>query len=151
MSDEKPRLGQDVFVALAAVGWADGHLDQEEADAIVKAALDEGLELEDIAKIEEATKSKVELGELDTGAMSADDKGYIYAVASWMTRLDQEIAEGEKITLDALAAKLDLDEAARADIDIAVQEVAYLSEDERPLQYDLVALRKLISQRLDES
>ena len=41
MTDEKPRLGRDVYVALAAVGWADGHLDQDEADAIVRTALEE--------------------------------------------------------------------------------------------------------------
>lgn len=151
MSDEKPRLGQDVFLALAAVGWADGHLDQEEADAIVKAALDEGLDLGEIAEIEEATKEKTELGDLDTSGLSDDDKSYVYGVASWMTRLDQEIAEGEKATLDALAAKLGLDEGQRADIDIAVQEVAYLSEDERPFQYDLGALRGLLSERLAKS
>ena len=27
MPNEKPRLGRDVYVALAAVGWADGQLD----------------------------------------------------------------------------------------------------------------------------
>ena len=29
------RLGRDVFLALAAVGWSDGKLHEEEADAIV--------------------------------------------------------------------------------------------------------------------
>jgi hypothetical protein len=38
MTDAKTRLGRDVYVALAAVGWADGKLDQDEADAIVRAA-----------------------------------------------------------------------------------------------------------------
>ena len=33
------RLGRDVFLALAAVGWSDGKLDAEEADAIVRTAL----------------------------------------------------------------------------------------------------------------
>ena len=47
------RLGRDVFLALAAIGWADGKLDEEEADAIVRTALEEGLELEEIGEIEE--------------------------------------------------------------------------------------------------
>src|SRR5262249_21185453 len=45
-SMSEQRLGRDVFLALAAVGWADGKLDEEEADAIVRTALEEGLELD---------------------------------------------------------------------------------------------------------
>jgi len=39
------RHGKDIFVALAAIAWADGQLDPDEADAIVRAAVDEGLSL----------------------------------------------------------------------------------------------------------
>jgi tellurite resistance protein len=39
-------FGRDVFIALAAVAWADGTLDPDEADAIVRAAADLGVELE---------------------------------------------------------------------------------------------------------
>jgi hypothetical protein len=49
------RLGRDVFMALAAVAWADGKVDPEEADAIVRTALEEGLDLDEIADIEQAT------------------------------------------------------------------------------------------------
>ena len=45
MSEAK--LGRDVFVALAAIGWADGKLDDEEADAIVRTAVEEGLTIEE--------------------------------------------------------------------------------------------------------
>jgi len=44
------RLGRDVFLALAAVGWADGKLDADEADAIVRTAAEEGLPIEQIAE-----------------------------------------------------------------------------------------------------
>ena len=40
MSGEEAKLGTDVFLALASVAWADGKLDGDEADAIVRAALD---------------------------------------------------------------------------------------------------------------
>ena len=85
---EQARLGRDVFIALAAVGWADGNLDAEEADAIVRTATEEGLEIDEIAEIEAATKSKVELGVIDRGNMTKEDRLFVYAVASWMTRLD---------------------------------------------------------------
>ena len=32
--NEATKLGTDVFIALAAVGWADGELHRDEADAI---------------------------------------------------------------------------------------------------------------------
>jgi hypothetical protein len=41
MAEEKHPLGRDVYIALAAVGWADGNLDLEEAYASVRTA--EGL------------------------------------------------------------------------------------------------------------
>ena len=64
------RLGRDVFLALAAIGWADGKLDAEEADAIVRTALEEGLELDEISEIEEATKTPIDLSVIDRSAMS---------------------------------------------------------------------------------
>ena len=131
MSDEQTKLGLDVYLALAAVGWADGQLDPDEADAVVKAALEEGLELKEIEAIEAATKEPTTLGQLDLTGLTRSDRLYIYGVGSWMTRLDQEITA---------------DETERADTDIAVAKIAYLSEDERPFGYDLKALRNLLAE-----
>lgn len=145
MSEAQTKLGRDVYLALAAVGWADGHLDPEEADAIVKAALEEDLELGEIAEIEAATKTAIPLGELDASALNDADKLYVYGVASWITRLDQQVTADEEARLSQIARQLGLNEEQRADTDIAVQQIAYLSEDERPLGYDLAALRKLLA------
>src|SRR6187455_1459744 len=100
------RLGRDVFVALAAIGWADGKLDDEEADAIVRTALEEGLELEQIAEIEEATKHPIDLSFIDRSQMSKADRLFVYAVAAWMTRLDGEVHEKEQEALDKLGELL---------------------------------------------
>ena len=75
MAEEKPRLGRDVYVALAAVGWADGKLDQDEADAIVRTALEEGLDITEIAEIEAATKQPIDLGVIDRSNLSKEDAG----------------------------------------------------------------------------
>ncbi|MFI5300953.1 MAG: hypothetical protein ACHREM_22960, partial [Polyangiales bacterium] len=56
-----PPLGKDVFLALAAIGWADGNLDRDEADAIARAALESGLTIDEVSAIEAATKSPVDL------------------------------------------------------------------------------------------
>lgn len=134
-------MGKDVYLALAAVGWADGNLDGDEADAIVKAALGDGHELESLTEIEEATKAAHPLGPLDTSKLDDSDRKFVFAVATWMCTLDGELHPGEKAILDELAGRLELDDETRADIGIVVREVAYDSEGDSPFQYDLDALR----------
>jgi uncharacterized membrane protein YebE (DUF533 family) len=151
MADDKPRLGRDIYIALAAIGWADGQLDQEEADAIVRTALEEGLELDEITEIEEATKKPVDLGVIDRKNLSKEDRLFVYAVASWMTRLDGQVSESELDALTKLGDALKVPDKPRRAADAIAQEVATLSEDDRPARYDLRALRRLIGERLRQA
>jgi uncharacterized membrane protein YebE (DUF533 family) len=148
MSEDKTRLGRDVYIALAAVGWADGQLDQEEADAIVRTALEEGLELDEIQEIEEATKNPVDIGVIDRKNMSKEDRLFVYAVASWISRIDGRVSGDEGAVLERLGEALKVPEAPRRHADAIAQEVAGFSEDDRPARYDLVALRRIIGERL---
>ncbi|MET0790523.1 MAG: hypothetical protein ABW061_03300 [Polyangiaceae bacterium] len=147
MTEQKTGLGRDVYIALAAVGWADGHLDQEEADAIVRTALEEGLEIDEIAEIEEATKNPVDIGVIDRKNLSKEDRLFVYGVASWITRLDGVVTEAEQLALQKLGEALKVPEKPRAVVDGIAQDVANAS-DERPDRYDLLALRRIISERL---
>src|SRR5262245_56531874 len=104
------RLHKDVFVALAAVAWADGELDPEEADAIVRAAVDEGLELEEIAEIEDVTHKQIDLGKLDRSGMSKEDCLFVYAVACWIARIDGKVTPEEVATLGKLGERLGVPE-----------------------------------------
>jgi uncharacterized membrane protein YebE (DUF533 family) len=144
----KPLLGRDVYLALAAVGWADGTLDPEEADAIVRAALEEGLELEAIQEIEKATKSPIDLGVVDRVQMSKADRLYVYAVASWITRLDGVVTLEEETALAKLGANLGIPEAPRQHADRILGEVAALPAGDRPARFDLHALRTTLEERL---
>lgn len=147
MTEQKTRLGRDVYIALAAVGWADGKLDQEEADAIVRTALEEGLELEEIAEIEAATKNPIDIGVIDRKNLSKEDRLFVYAVASWITRLDGVVTEKEEASLAKLGDALKVPPKPRAVVDALAQEIASRSDD-RPARYDLVALRRVIGERL---
>lgn len=151
MSDEKQKLGLDVYVALAAVGWADGNLDPEEADAIVRMAMEEGLELSQVEEIEKATKSPVDIGEIDRRGMSKEDRLFVYAVAAWMTWLDGSVSDEEVQALRTLGDALKIPEKPREHADAIMREVAHQSEDIRPLRYDLQALRRIISERMAEA
>jgi uncharacterized membrane protein YebE (DUF533 family) len=145
---EKARLGRDVYVALAAVGWADGKLDQDEADAIVRAALDEGLELAEIAEIEAATKAPIDLGVIERKGLSKEDRLYVYGVAAWIARMDGVVSDAEKATLKKLGDSLKVPERPREIVDRIVEDVAQASGDNRPARYDLGALRTIIGERL---
>lgn len=142
------RLGKDVFLALAAIGWADGNLDPEEADAIVRAAVDEGIALAEIAEIEAATRSKIDLGVLDRSILTKEDRLYVYAIACWIARLDGEVTKEESRALGALGEKLGVPERPRAHVEAIAREVAGLPEGDRPARYDLGRVRALISDGL---
>ena len=145
------RLGRDVFVALAAIGWADGKLDPVEADAIVRTALEEGLELEEIAEIEEATRQPVSMGVIDRSNMSKADRLFVYAVASWMARLDGVVGEAEVAALARLGEALKVPPKPREYADAVAQEVAKLPEGDRPHRFDLKRLRETLGEKLAEA
>lgn len=145
------KLGRDVFLALAAVGWADGELDQEEADAIVRTAVEEGLPMEVVEEIDAATKTPIELGAIDISNLSKADRLFVYAVAAWMTRLDGVTVDQEKEALDGLGDALRIPERPRVHADAIAREIAELPEGDRPHRYDLPRLRKTLETRLEAS
>jgi uncharacterized membrane protein YebE (DUF533 family) len=142
----KPILGRDVYLALAAVGWADGQLDPEEADAIVRTALEEGLELDAITEIEEATKKPIEIGVIDRLNMSKADRLYVYAVGAWLTRLDGVVTQEEEAALEKLGEALGIPDAPRKHADEVLKEIA--AQGDRPDRFDLLGLRTTLEERL---
>jgi uncharacterized membrane protein YebE (DUF533 family) len=145
------RLGRDVFIALAAVGWADGKLDPDEADAIVRAAVDEGIEIDEIAEIEEATKHKVDLGVVDRSALTKEDRLFVYGIAAWIARMDGQVTDEESKALSELGERLGVPERPRRSVEQIAREVAEMPEGDRPARYDLSALRRIIGERLKQS
>lgn len=145
------RLGRDVYLALAAVGWADGQLDPEEADAIVRTAADEGLPLEEIAEIEAATKKPLDIGVIDRSNLTKEDRLFVYAVASWMTRLDGLVTDTEIAALKNLGDALKIPDAPRAQADGIAQDVAMMPEGDRPDRFDLRKIREILGERLTKA
>jgi uncharacterized membrane protein YebE (DUF533 family) len=146
MSESK--LHKDIFVALAAIAWADGKLDPDEADAIVRAAVDEGLSLEEIGEIEAVTKEKVELGVIDKSGLSKEDRLFVYAVACWIARMDGQVTTEESEALAKLGERLGVPEKPRTSAEAIARQVAEMPEGDRPSRYDLGAVRRIIGERL---
>jgi uncharacterized membrane protein YebE (DUF533 family) len=146
-----PKLRKDIFVALAAVAWADGKVDPDEADAIVRAAADEGLSLEEIAEIEASTKERVDLGVVDRAGLTKEDRLFVYAVACWIARMDGEVTADESDVLSKLGERLGVPERPRVHAEAIAREVAAMPEGDRPARYDLAALRRILGERLREA
>lgn len=142
-----PILGLDVYVALAAVGWADGQLTREAADAILRTASEEGLDLNQLARIEDAVKTPVDVGVVERMNMSKSDRLYVYAVASWIAALDGPPSAAAQEALDKLGAALGVPEAPRHHADELMREIA--AQDSRPERFDLTALRRTLDDRLE--
>jgi uncharacterized membrane protein YebE (DUF533 family) len=142
------KLNRDIFLALAAIAWADGKLDPDEADAIVRAAVEAGLDLAEIEEIESATRERIDLGTVDRSALSKEDRLFVYAIACWIARLDGVVTDEEAQALAALGERLGVPERPRAHAESIAREVAGLPEGDRPSRYDLLVLRTTIGERL---
>ena len=142
-----PILGRDVYLALAAVGWADGQLTAAAADAIVRTALEEGLELDEIAEIDAATKSPIDLGVVDRMNMSKADRLYVYAVASWIAQIDGDTSDKKLGALAKLGSELGVPEAPRAHADAILREIA--AQGDRPARFDLRTLRRTLDDEIE--
>jgi uncharacterized membrane protein YebE (DUF533 family) len=142
------KLNRDIFLALAAIAWADGKLDPDEADAIVRAAVEAGLELDQIEEIEAATRERIDLGHVDRAGLSKQDRLFVYAIACWIARLDGQVTDEEAQALATLGERLGVPERPRAHAESIAREVAALPEGDRPARYDLLKLRSTIGDRL---
>jgi hypothetical protein len=84
---------------------------------------------------------------IDRKNLSKEDRLFVYGVASWITRLDGVVSATEQAALDKLGDALKVPEKPRVVVDGIAQDVANMSDD-RPDRYDLLALRRIISERL---
>jgi cytochrome P450 len=106
-------IGADVFVALAAVAWADGVVAPEEADALLTAARACGLDDDELRAVRASLTERVGLERVGKLALSPDGRTFVYAIACWLSRVDGEVAPEEQATLAQLAMLLRLSDQDR--------------------------------------
>lgn len=139
-------LHVDVFRALLAIGWIDGELGEAEADAILRAAREEGLEEYTVEELRAASKAPLDFGEIDVSALSSADRLYIYAVSSWIAQVDGEVLDVERSALHAVATLLGITGLGRQEMNETVTRLA--AREDAPDRLDLRGLRDAIAQRL---
>lgn len=138
------------FLALAAIGWADGSLQRNEADGLVRAAKACGVAAGELAEVEAATKQRITLDAVDVGGLGRWEQVLTYALASWLAALDGIQSTDERETLARLGDALGLDKALRVRAAAAANDIACLPAGGRPDRFDFVKLADRLRERLPQ-
>jgi hypothetical protein len=144
------KLGVQSFLALAAIGWADGSLQRIEREGLVRAASECGIAGADLALIEKAAVEHRTLDGVDLTNMSRWEQVLTYALASWFAALDGVISTSERETLVKVGDQLQLDPALRTRAAAAANDIACLPGGGRPDRYDFVKLVARLLERLPQ-
>jgi hypothetical protein len=138
------------FLALAAIGWADGSLQRNEAEGLVRAAKACGMGSGELPEIEQATKVRIALESLDMTGLSRWEQVLTYSLASWLAALDGVQSTDERETLAKLGEAMGLDKALRIRAAAAANDIACLPTGGRPDRFDFVKLADRLRERLPQ-
>lgn len=141
-------LGKDVFVALAALAWADGSVAPEEVEALLGAAAASGLMPDELESIEAALREPIPLSRLDTLKIEGEDRMFIYGVGLWLIRADGVVTADESEAIGRLAKALKLSPEERVLAATAAAGLAsFDSEDEESPRSVLTVAREISARR----
>jgi hypothetical protein len=143
-------LPKQSFLALAAIGWADGSLQRVESTGLLRAATEAGIAGDDYTEIEEASKKRMSLDKVNLAGMPQWDQVLTYALAAWFAQLDGVLSTSEKETMADLGDKLGLPEALRVRCAAAANDIACLPGGGRPERYDFQKLAARLRERLPQ-
>ncbi len=145
------QLGKDVFVALAAIAWADGEVAPEETEALLGAASASGLSGADLEAVEAATKTPVPLERLTSLSFDGDERLFVYSVALWLIEADGVITPEETAAMDALARAMNLSDEDRDLVTAAALGTMGIDDEGEAGGRDLVTLAREIARSAREA
>ncbi len=146
------KLGKNVFLALTAVGMADGTATDDELEALAHAARESGLEGTDLDEIKAAARtSKGKFSDVSKLPLTPEERLFAYAIATWLVRVDGMVMPEEKMALAQLGDALRLADSDRTRASAASFRVWQLDPNVRPQRFDLGALAEGIRKALAES
>jgi uncharacterized membrane protein YebE (DUF533 family) len=141
-------LSPEAFLAITAVAWADGLLRKNEAQGLLRAAKDCGLDAEALVRVEEAVEGGVDLASVDTDGLSGSERARTYAFAMWLAKIDGVVNTDELRALKALGDKLGLPEQKQKAAASAAFDVACLPGGNRPDKFDFQTLEARLVEKL---
>jgi tellurite resistance protein len=146
------KLGKNVFLALAAVGVADGAATANELEALLHAAEQSGVTGADLEEIKGASATaKGNFKEVSKLRLTPEERLFAYAIATWLVRVDGMVMPEEKMALYNLGNALKLADGDRTRASAASFKVWQLDPTVRPQRFDIAALAEAIRAALAES
>lgn len=146
------KLGKNVFLALTAVGVADGAASEKELEALVHAAEDSELSAADVAEIKQAAQAgKGNFAGVRNLPLTPEERLFAYGIATWLVRVDGMVMPEEKMALMKLGDALLLADGDRTRASAASFKVWQQDPTVRPDRFDLNKLADGIRTALAES
>ncbi len=145
-----PALPKEAFLALAALGWADGRMTPIEKAGLMRAAGACGVAGADLATVEAALSQETSLDSFVPGDMSEWERIFTYALGSWFSRLDGVMSTEEHESLRALAKRLDLDKPVCERASAAAFDVSVLPDGGKPDKFDFSRLETRLREKLPQ-
>jgi uncharacterized tellurite resistance protein B-like protein len=146
------KLAKNVFLALAAVGMADGVASDAELEALLHAAQASGIEGADLDELKTAARTtKGNFKEVSKLQLTPEERLFAYAIATWLVRIDGMVMPEEKMALARFGDALRLADGDRTRASAASFRVWQQDPTVRPKRFDLGALADGIRQALAES
>lgn len=137
-------LGRDVFLALAAVIWADGRVVPSEAKAIADAARACGLSGDDLTAVVGATLERTELP--TSLKLTHDEQLFVYGIAVWLAEVDGVVTHEETAVVSKIGDMFALSVEERAMVWAAAR-----ASTPEGMKRDVNALAEAITRAANES
>jgi hypothetical protein len=146
------KLGKNVFLAIAAVGGADGVVSKADVEALLRAAAECGVDGADLTEVERvASLPKGRFDVVKNLAMTPEERLFAYAIATWLVRSDGVVMPEEKMALMKLGDVLRLADGDRTRASSASFQVEQLAPGDRPQKFEIFALADRMKSALSAS
>jgi hypothetical protein len=146
---DETRLPIEAFRVLAAIAWADDRIDPQEIEAIGRAARAEGYADAELASVDAALAHRTSLADTDVESLSARQRLYLYAMATWVATLSFGINEPERSFLDQLREKMELTTQETEALDEALCDLLLKPHGMRPERFDFAGLRQAVADKVE--
>jgi len=146
--DREAPLTRELFQSLLAIGWIDGELADNELEAILGAARSAGRTEQEVQSLREMAATPVTFADMDFSALDGEQRLFVYAVASWVAKIDEKVTGDERAALHAIGTLLGITGGGRRRMDETVD--ALRASNDAPERLDLRGLQERIAATIRE-
>jgi len=141
-------LRKEGFLAVVAVARADGLLRADESRGLLGAAKEVGLSDDELGEVKAALDNGLELEALDLSALTGAERALTYGFSMWLAKVDGVVNAEELATLRKLGTLLDLPEPKLKSAASAAFDITCLPGGNRPEKFEFSKLEARLRDKL---